>query len=269
MHQAVLRAAQLVRRHKRVATLLLYAAITAVGYTLAFHITFGFAVPAVYAAVLAPTLLLLVVLRMTSFAFFRLDRTTWRFAGMSDVLRLGGCTLAGTLALLMLSEAGTLRLQIPRIVIVLEAGITANLTAAVWIFYRVGYEYGRKHGQAPHPKRALIAGAGEAGHLLAHEIERSALGYQLVGFIDDDPAKLHMELCGAPVLGTMAQLDEIVRRTGADELLISTRWSDQKMLLRATEASEHTGLRIKLLPAFTDLVRGEGLLAHLRDLRLE
>jgi FlaA1/EpsC-like NDP-sugar epimerase len=261
--------AQLIRRHHRAGAVLLYAAITSLAYLLAFHITFGFTIPVPQAHVMASTMLLLIVVRVTSFASFRLDRTTWRFASTGDVLRLAGCTLLGMMAFLVFSEAGTLRAQIPRVVILLEAGLTANLTAAVWIFYRAGYEYQRTHAQGNGHKRVLIVGAGEAGHLLARVIQRSGLGYRLLGFIDDDPEKLHTEVFGTAVLGSTAELGEIARRTRADELLIAGTTPDQKPLRNTVAAGDQAGLRIKVLPAFEELVRGDGLLGRPQEVRAE
>ena len=268
MRRAALRAAQLIRRHHRAATVLLYAVITSVAYALAFQITFGFNIPTEQLQVMVSTVLLLVVLRVVSFACFRLDRTTWRFASTGDVLRLAGATLLGMLAFMALSQAGTLHGQIPRVVILLEAGLTTNLTAGIWLFYRLGYEYERTHGDVSASKGVLIVGAGESGHLLARVIQRSALGYRLLGFIDDDPERLHTEVCGTAVLGSTAELREIARRTNAEELLIAST-PDQRPLRTTMQACEQTGLRIKVLPSFDDLVKGDGLLGRRAEVPAE
>jgi FlaA1/EpsC-like NDP-sugar epimerase len=258
------------RRRHRGGTLLLYAALTSIGYTFAFLLRFGWSAPAAYAGLIGPSLLPLIAVRTASFAALRLHRTPWRFAGIADVLRLGVATLLGSLVFYGLSAAGVFGLSVPRLIILLESGITANLTAAVWLLYRAGFEFGRAHTEGLHgSKGALIIGAGEAGHLLAREIQRSPLGYRLLGFIDQDPAIQHLVICGVEVLGPLSELEAIAKKTGADELLISTNWSDQRSLRNTIEACQRTGLAIKLLPAFADVVKGDGLLAQLRAVRVE
>ncbi|HSL70769.1 MAG TPA: nucleoside-diphosphate sugar epimerase/dehydratase [Longimicrobiales bacterium] len=270
MRRVLLAWAHQARRRHRGATLLLYAVVTSVGYTFAFLLRFGWSAPAEYASLIGPSLLPLVAIRATSFAALRLHRTTWRFAGVADVLRLGVATLVGSAVFYGLSMTGIFGLPVPRLVILLESGITANLTAAVWLLYRAGYEFGRTHSEAlPGSKAALIIGAGEAGHLLAREIQRSPVGYRLLGFVDDDPELQNLVICGVEVLGTVAELDRIAKATGADELLISTNWSDQQSLRKTIEACQRTGLSIKLLPVFADVVKGDGLLAQLRAVKVE
>ena len=67
---------------------------------------------------------------------------------------------------------------------------------------------------------ALVIGAGWAGRTLAqtlHEMDvdqsalgNSGLGYQILGFIDDDPAKQHQQICDTPILGTHKNLVALV-----------------------------------------------------------
>jgi FlaA1/EpsC-like NDP-sugar epimerase len=69
---------------------------------------------------------------------------------------------------------------------------------------------------------ALIIGAGEAGSLLLKEIRRQASPYyRILGFIDDDDAKRGMYLHGVRVLGKLDQLQEIVRKHGAEAVIIA------------------------------------------------
>jgi len=44
--------------------------------------------------------------------------------------------------------------------------------------------------------------------ILAHR----GLGFDVVGFLDDDPGKAGTQVCGVPVLGTLKQAEEVLRR---------------------------------------------------------
>ena len=50
----------------------------------------------------------------------------------------------------------------------------------------------------------LVIGAGDVGAYLAWNVERFGLPYEVIGFLDDDPAKAGRSLCGIPVLGPVA-----------------------------------------------------------------
>ena len=72
------------------------------------------------------------------------------------------------------------------------------------------------------PIRALIVGAGVAGAMVSQEmVERPEGGYVVVGFLDDDPTKTGTTVSGAPVLGRVADLVDVVASRGVDEIVIA------------------------------------------------
>ena len=48
-----------------------------------------------------------------------------------------------------------------------------------------------------------------------------ALGYTPIGLLDDDPRKRNLRLHGVRVLGTVAELAQVVRERRPDEVLIA------------------------------------------------
>ena len=71
-------------------------------------------------------------------------------------------------------------------------------------------------------KEVLIVGAGDAAQLILREMLRNpALGYTPIGLVDDDPRKKNLRLHGVRVLGTTAELPELLRERRPDELLIA------------------------------------------------
>ena len=78
--------------------------------------------------------------------------------------------------------------------------------------------------------RALVVGAGWAGATLTRAVHAgsdavgqppSGLGYQIIGFVDDDLTKQGMELEGARVLGNRADLVRLARELRPDELVVA------------------------------------------------
>ena len=69
-------------------------------------------------------------------------------------------------------------------------------------------------------KKALIAGAGDAGVILLRELNQNPeIGYKTVGFLDDN--KKGKIVCGINVVGTTDEVKEMAEKYGADAVLIA------------------------------------------------
>lgn len=76
-----------------------------------------------------------------------------------------------------------------------------------------------------HPRlaeRVLILGTEQGAVALAAEVlTRRAAGYEVVGFVGDDPSLVGRSLINPCVVGTMPELEEIVRRYRADRIVVA------------------------------------------------
>lgn len=71
-------------------------------------------------------------------------------------------------------------------------------------------------------RRAIIVGAGWAGQTIARVIhEHLSSDYELVGFVDDDPAKQGKEFEGMRVLATIPQLKDLLLALSISELVVA------------------------------------------------
>ena len=113
-------------------------------------------------------------------------------------------------------------------------------------------------------KRILIAGAGELGKLVADRIlEHRELGFRVVGFIDDRAGGDHLGHRGLPLLGTLAEAGEIIRRERIDQLYVALPLDEHVKMLDVVEAASRELLDIKVVP---DLLQVIALRARLEDL---
>src|SRR5690606_3344774 len=70
--------------------------------------------------------------------------------------------------------------------------------------------------------KLLILGAGQNGRLLAQRLLSDPLrDRELLGFIDDDPAKQNKKIQGLPVLGDHKDLERLIKQTGCSELIVA------------------------------------------------
>ena len=70
--------------------------------------------------------------------------------------------------------------------------------------------------------RTIVVGAGEAGLALARDLHRvSSFGLEPVGFLDDDAGKQGRRFGGRLVLGTLAELEEVLERNRVDVVVVA------------------------------------------------
>ncbi|MFC1510833.1 sugar transferase [Candidatus Margulisiibacteriota bacterium] len=104
-------------------------------------------------------------------------------------------------------------------------------------------------------KNTIILGAGEIGQALAMKIiADKKLGYNLFGFLDDDPAKIGQSFHGVKVLADLAQIRQTISRYKIEEVIIAiTNMPMQRVLNIITECEKY-GVQFKLVPGILELI---------------
>lgn len=116
----------------------------------------------------------------------------------------------------------------------------------------------------------MVVGAGQAGMLLAKEIQQSAyIKKTLKCFIDDNVNKKGRYLLGVPICGNREDIPEMVEKYGIDEIYVaipSMPAAKQKDILTICN---DTGRKVKTLPGIYQLVNGDVSISKLREVEIE
>jgi FlaA1/EpsC-like NDP-sugar epimerase len=248
-----------------------YSAIAVGGYLAAYLLRFEFRGFEQWLESFVLTVPIVALVRLVFARVFHLSTGRWRFVSTTDVLRLLAATSAGTLVLLGVRALLLGVLTIPLSVLLIEWVLTTQLTAVIWIAYRTAFErLRRSRWENGDPRtRVLIVGAGEAGNMLAREIGRYPTGYEVAGFVDDEPTKWGDRIQGVEVIGSSADLPAIAKSVGAEELILAVPSAGPEELRRLVAISEGTALPFKVLPGIREVLDGEVGLGQLRELRIE
>jgi Undecaprenyl-phosphate glucose phosphotransferase len=123
-------------------------------------------------------------------------------------------------------------------------------------------ERGRRKGL--YQKNILIAGAGDLGKFLAKKMnDHAELGFNIIGFLDDDADKADMEYMGIPVIGTLQDFTKIVANKKIEQLFIALPLRAQKNTFRLIQHAHREGIAIMYVP---DLLQFVVLKAGLQEL---
>jgi Undecaprenyl-phosphate glucose phosphotransferase len=113
-------------------------------------------------------------------------------------------------------------------------------------------------------KRVLIVGAADLGRMVADKvIEHRELGFKVVGFLDDRAGGDHIGYRGLPLLGMLADADEIIRRERIDHVYVALPLDEHVKMLGVVEATNREGVDVHVVP---DLLQFIALRARLENL---
>lgn len=112
-------------------------------------------------------------------------------------------------------------------------------------------------------QRILVVGAGSLGREITQKIlAHREMGFEVVGFLDDDPGKLGTQVCGVPVLGTLRQAAEVLAARSIDQVFLALPLEAHKKLLQLLELMARECVEIRLVP---DVLQYATLNATLED----
>lgn len=105
--------------------------------------------------------------------------------------------------------------------------------------------------------RLLIIGAGEVGRaVMRNIIAQPELGYQVVGFLDDDPAKSSTDIGPIKALGAVENLSEVIKTLDIAQVIITLPWQYHRKTVRLVLEAEEAGLRARVVPDLFQLSLG-------------
>lgn len=104
--------------------------------------------------------------------------------------------------------------------------------------------------------RVLIVGANRLGRELANELKS---GYEVVGYVDNGSDLEHLD---APLLGPIAQLEELVQAYAVDEVIIALPGGRREQVSRVLARGFRRHVQVKLLPEFGGLLTERFQLHH-------
>ena len=113
-------------------------------------------------------------------------------------------------------------------------------------------------------KRILVAGTSDvARHIVDKMLQHGELGCRVIGFIDDRADGDHLGYRGLPLLGTLSEVEDILRREQVDQLYIALPLDEHVKMLDLIEAANRECIEVKVVP---DLLQVIALRARLEDL---
>lgn len=128
------------------------------------------------------------------------------------------------------------------------AGILILIFLAIGrLFNRQVIVWGRRHGIGT--KRVLLVGAGEVSRMIMRVLlAKPDLGFDVVGFLDDNPERGQRDLGPFTALGPIDNLSQIVHDYKVDEVIVTLPWQYHRRIMSVLNQCERLGVRARVVP---------------------
>ena len=210
---------------------------------------------------------IVLVWHLAFFVMFGVHRGAWRFTSTHDLSVILKSVLVGTGVVAATVFTITGLVAVPRSVFPLHGLFLIGILIGTRIVYRLFRDNQVRRGKG---KRILIVGAGAAGDMLAKDIRRNQeLDYDIVGFIDDDPAKKGREIQGVRVLDRCASIGSLARLLQIQLVLISIPSASAEQMRSVVESCQKAAVAFRTLPKVQDILDGTARSTDLRSVELD
>ncbi len=262
--------------NRRLAVFLLDIILIAAAYCVALLLEYDFRASVFLLDTFVHTFPYIVAIQSAVFLTSNLYRSIWKYASLHDAIEIfktvSIATILSGLGLLFFREGH----HFSRVVFMLDWGLLLTLVLSsrfVWRLYRENsflVSPRNNNNNNDYAQRTLIVGAGDAGNMLLREIlKQPSSPFRVIGFVDDAEEKQHMRMMGVEVLGTIDQLPQVVAQHAIVKVIIAVPSAGPKFVRSLVQQCKQSGVRFKLIPGLSEILRGDVKISHIRDVEIE
>jgi FlaA1/EpsC-like NDP-sugar epimerase len=228
-----------------------------------------------YIAELSIVTILFLAIKLILFWSLGFYKRYWRYASIEELIYIGMLVLAGVVIQIIAFDAldnfpyfinSKLPYSLPFIDGLLSFIFIGGLRFSVRAV--------SKSRQTPEIlkscERVLVVGAGYAGVSLVQEMQRNPqLGFYPVAYIDDNPDKLNLKICGIPVVGDRFQIPDVVKSLKIQKVVIAMPTVAGTVIREIVDICKTTGIPTNTLPGVHQILNGRVRVDAIRDVRIE
>ena len=251
------------------------AVLAAAAFALAFKLRFldvSGGIPERYEAMLAGSIAFVALGQALVFELFGQHQKWWRYFRLPDLWPLvRTAAIAAGLLVLVFAVAKPYEFDLPRSVVMFDFLLLTTFLGGARLLRRSMAERPERAAARRKGRTALVIGAGSGGQMVVRELQLNPkLGTRAIGFVDDDPAKRGMRNLGLKVLGTTAEIRQVLDRTNPDEVIIAIPSAPGVLRAKVVAACRERDIPIRTLPTVFELLRGGvQLTRQLREVQVE
>lgn len=197
---------------------------------------------------------------------FKLYNRLWIYISINDLFLITKTvTLGMIMSLLYLNLV--MGIYIPWTVKALTWFFILTFIAGNKLIWRLYWE--RKSDFKRGGERILIVGAGDTGEVICREIERRKDLGKLVGFVDDDVAKIGSVIHNKKVLGSTDKINEIIDKKKVDMVVIAIPSAKGSNIREVINKINRKHVKVKIIPGLYELLGDKINISRIRNVGVE
>jgi FlaA1/EpsC-like NDP-sugar epimerase/lipopolysaccharide/colanic/teichoic acid biosynthesis glycosyltransferase len=239
-----------------------------ISYSLAYQLRFEWHIPDYEREIFLTTLPVLLIVRILCFVLlFPIYNIVWKYFSAKDFIKMARACTFGTVCMVAITFFIGPR-GASRSVFIIEWLCLILVMSGIRALPRL---FSQPKEPVLHRRRnALIVGAGDLGEILLRDaMKQPQFEYEIVGFVDDNPAKLKSYIHGVRILGKCKDIPVLVEQYRIDEVLIAISNispSGMKDILRLCRQAK---IKHKIVPGVKDLLSGKVHLSKIREVTVD
>jgi FlaA1/EpsC-like NDP-sugar epimerase len=248
--------------------------IIAVSIIISFALRVEYAVLLTYLPAAICMIVAALAIKPFVYSAFGLYRRFWAYASTKEAMLIIGA-VGANLVLMLGYYFFTFLVGLPRIprsIPFIDGLVSLVLTGGMRFSIRLLSELMQARRRMPGSgatKRVLIAGAGDAGALVAREMQRNPqLRMIPVGFLDDAPEKQNQRIHGVPVLGRLDYVRRIAVEQEADEVVIAIPSASGEVFRKLSDLCRKGKIPFLTMPGLYELIGGRVSAGRLRNVEV-
>jgi UDP-GlcNAc:undecaprenyl-phosphate GlcNAc-1-phosphate transferase len=208
---------------RRVFELILDLLLIGVSYYLAFWTRFGFNMTSMSMNLFMLSWPIVLMITYGAFYLFRVYQGVWRYIGINDLMRyVGAALVSGSLSWVIIKLVFPNQPFTGDVFLLFILYLIIGLSGSRSSFLILDRMYNRQF-PGIQKENVLLYGAEDAGEIALRWILRNpAIGYSVVGFLDDDSLKWGSNIHGVNILGDLNKLDQYIQDKQVSGVIATT-----------------------------------------------
>ena len=236
----------------------------------AFLLRFDWKIPGAYNLLLyIPSILLI---KLLVFWFFNLHNMSWTHTGPHEIVTITKANIVGSALVFLVIHVfnpAQFFTGFPRSIFVADFVLCVFFITGFRLLKRLYLHYTK--GSFAFGKQTLIVGAGDAGVLLVKDMRhQNETTWAPLGFVDDDPGKQGIDVCGLRVLGKTNDIPELVEKLKIESILVAIPSAPSKVIQHIMEEIRKTPVRdIRVVPGVKRILEGTVTISDIKEIAIE